>query len=67
MDDLPLKGTDQPEHDDGITEKNKTLTDNTNQGRVSSEKRDNTTTELTNSLAEHDKTKSATTPSVSKS
>ena len=48
-----------------ITEKNKTLTDNTNQGSVSSEKLDNMTTELTNSLAEHDKTKSATTPSVS--
>ena len=66
MEDLPLKGTDQPEHDDGITEKNKTLTDNTNQGSVSSEKPDNTTTELTNSLAEHDKTKSATILSSSK-
>ena len=64
--DLPLKGTDQPEHDGGITEKNKTLTDNTNQGSVSSEKPDNATTDLTNSLAEHDKTKLATTPSVSK-
>ena len=64
--DLPLKGTDQPEHDGGITGKNKMLTNNTNQGSVSSEKPDNTTTELTNSLAEHDKTKFATTPSVSK-
>ena len=63
---MPLKGTDQPEHDGGITEKNKTLTDNTNQGSVSSEKPDNATTDLTNSLAEHDKTKLATTPSVSK-
>ena len=61
--DLPQKGTDQPDHDGGIAEKNKTLTD-TNQGSVSSEKPDNTTTELTNSLAEYDKTKSATTPSV---
>ena len=64
--DLSLQGTDQPEHDDGITEKNKTLADNTNQGSVSLEKPDNTTTELTNSLVEHDKTKSATTLSVSK-
>ena len=66
MEDLPLKGTDQPEHDGGITEKNKTLTNNKNQGSVSSEKLDNTTTELTNSLAEHNKTKSTTTSSVSK-
>ena len=63
---MPLKGTDQPEHDGGKTEKNKTLTDNTNQGSVSSEKPENTTTELTNSLAEQDKSKSAITPSVSK-
>ena len=66
MEDLPLKGTDQQEHDGGITEKNKTLTNNKNQGSVSSEKLDNTTTELTNSLAEHNKTKSTTTSSVSK-
>ena len=66
MEDLPLKGTNQPEHDGGIKEKNKTLTDNTNQGSVSAEKPDNTTTELTNSLAEHDKTKSAITSYVSK-
>ena len=64
--DLSLKGTDQSEHDDSITEKNKMLIDNTNQGSVSLEKPDNTTTELTNFLVEHDKTKSATTPSVSK-
>ena len=64
--DLSLKGTDQPEHDGGITEKNKTLIDNTNQESVSLEKPDNMATELTNSLVEHDKTKSATTPSVSK-
>ena len=42
------------------------LTDNTNQGSVSLEKPDNMTTELTNSLVEHDKTESASTPSVSK-
>ena len=61
---LPLKGTEQPDHDGSKTKNNKTLTDITNQGSVSSEKPDNTTTELTNSLAEHDKTKSATTLSV---
>ena len=66
MEDLSLKGTDQSEHDNSITEKNKMLINNTNQGSVSLEKPDNTTTELTNSLVEHDKTKSATTLSVSK-
>ena len=61
MENLTLQGTD-----DDITETNKTSTDNTNQGSVSLEKPDNMTTELTNSLVEHDKTESASTLSVSK-
>ena len=46
--DLPLKGTEQPDHNGSNTEKNKMLTDITNQeklGSVSSEKLDNMTTE----------------------
>ena len=65
--DLPLKGTEQPDHDVGMTEENKMLTDITNQekqGSVSSEKPDNTTTEKTSFLAEHDETNPATTLSV---
>ena len=58
---LPLQGTD-----DDTTGQNKTSIDNTDQGSVLLEKPDNTTTE-TNSLVEHDKTESDSTPPVSKS
>ena len=47
MENLPLQGTD-----DDTTEQMKTSIDNTDQGSVSLEKPDNTTTE-TNSLVEH--------------
>ena len=58
---LPLQGTDND-----TTGQNKTSIDNTDQGSVLLEKPDNTTTE-TNSLIEHDKTESDSTPPVSKS
>ena len=68
---MPPKGTDQPDqarHDDDTTEKNKTVVgDITNQGSVLSEKPDNTTAELTNSIVEHDKSKPATKPPVANS
>ena len=46
---MPLKGNDQPEQDGSIPGQNKTLTDNTNQGSVSIENPDNTTSNSTNS------------------
>ena len=65
--DLPLKGTEQPDHDGIMTVQNKSLTDITNQekqGSVSPEKSDNMTIEKTSSIAEHDETNSATVLSV---
>ena len=64
---MPLKGTEQPDHDGSMTVQNKSLTDITNQekqGSVSPEKSDNTTIEKTSSIAEHDETNSATILSV---
>ena len=58
---LPLQGTD-----DDTAVQNKTSIDNIDQGSVLLEKPDNMTTE-TNSLVEHDKTESNSTPPVSKS
>ena len=65
LEDLPLKGKDQPEQDGSITGQNNTLTDNTNQGSVPSETPDNTTSDSTNFLVEPDKTKSAKTSTES--
>ena len=64
---MPLKGTEQPDHDGSMTKQNKTLTDITNQEKqesVSPKKPDTTIIEKTSSIAEHDETNSATTLSV---